>query len=587
MRTTVKGTKGPNLLVGSAAGTTFRFVADGTFAAGSHGRLAGDPGHPGLNVPFDTGGVAYSQDVYQGVAGAHNVLKMGEGHQAILLSSSGTKAAIPGPRLINIDEIRAGSGGQIVDLTTETYTYGNVKIIGGSGDDLLAGNAGNDVIKGGLGTDGIWGGSGNDTLSGGAGNDIVMGADGNDKVDGGAGDDMVGGFSGNDTVAGGAGADQVYGGDGDDVLTGAAGKDTIFGEAGADRLNGGLDDDLLEGGEGNDRLTGGDGSDSLDGGAGDDSLNGGVGDDDLLGGAGNDTLFGGDGADSIDGGDGNDAIYDAAGTSKVLGGTGNDTIEVGMAAAPVVSPWGFIDAVDGGDGNDLIKSGTSIQRLMALGGYGNDTLLGSSGDDSMFGDAGNDQLFGGLGNNLLAGGDGNDSLTGQGGNNTLIGGAGHDTISTAWRSGKDVVGLSLDGGGGDQISGFSQHDGDRLQVRLSDFNLSTAYELSANSGETLVAGDGLAVVTYGTTADTDGQYTISNISMTADGLLIVDGAVTATTSTADHAQFIYAASGAGGDLWFDADGSGSGAAVHIANLSTLDFTGEHALKSSDFLLQNS
>ena len=276
MRTIVKGKPGASLLSGGPDGTTFIYNEDGHFAAGAHGRLAGDPGHPGLNIPFQTGGYANSQDVFQGVEGVHNVLLMGNGHEAIFLSDSGTQAAIPGPRLINIDEIRAGAGGQIVDLTTETYSYGNVKIIGGSGNDILGGNAGNDTIYGGKGYDFSWGGSGDDTLNGGAGKDVVLGGDGNDRVVGGDGNDTVDGSAGNDTVIGGLGDDKVYGSGGDDVLSGYAASDLLYGGTGNDTLRGGPGQDQLFGGDGNDRLFAGassaTGADVLFGGRGADVL---------------------------------------------------------------------------------------------------------------------------------------------------------------------------------------------------------------------------------------------------------------------------------------------------------------------------
>jgi hypothetical protein len=88
MTTILKGKKGEELLVGSPLGTTFIYNIDGVYADGTHGTLTGDPGHPGLNAPFATGGFNENLDVFQGVAGVHNVLQMGNGHSALFLGDS-------------------------------------------------------------------------------------------------------------------------------------------------------------------------------------------------------------------------------------------------------------------------------------------------------------------------------------------------------------------------------------------------------------------------------------------------------------------------------------------------------------------
>ena len=86
-------------------------------------------------------------------------------------------------RLEQIDEIRAGAGNDVVDMTSSRFDYwgGGVTIYGGEGDDviwaissdnILFGDAGEDSIIGGTGADCIIGGSGNDTLHGGGGEDI-------------------------------------------------------------------------------------------------------------------------------------------------------------------------------------------------------------------------------------------------------------------------------------------------------------------------------------------------------------------------------------------------------------------------------
>jgi Ca2+-binding RTX toxin-like protein len=88
-------------------------------------------------------------------------------------------------RLYMIREIRAGAGGDIVDLTSQRFEY--------VGDGL--------TIRGGDGDDVIWAAKGNNRLFGDAGNDRLVGA------------------SRDDVIAGGIGNDSMHGGGGDDVFT--------------------------------------------------------------------------------------------------------------------------------------------------------------------------------------------------------------------------------------------------------------------------------------------------------------------------------------------------------------------------------
>jgi len=85
-------------------------------------------------------------------------------------------------RLYRIQEIRAGAGADIVDMTSQQFEY--------IGDGL--------TIRGGEGDDVIWANKGNNTLFGDAGNDRVVGASGNDVIAGGIGNDRMHGGGGND-----------------------------------------------------------------------------------------------------------------------------------------------------------------------------------------------------------------------------------------------------------------------------------------------------------------------------------------------------------------------------------------------------
>ena len=108
---------------------------------------------------------------------------------------SASPVEVQAVRLSQINEIFAGAGDDIIDMTSQRFEVsGSMKIHGGSGDDViwanngenkLFGDAGNDRIVGGIDNDIIVGGAGNDSLHGGGGNDIfVFGSDfGNDTVE--------------------------------------------------------------------------------------------------------------------------------------------------------------------------------------------------------------------------------------------------------------------------------------------------------------------------------------------------------------------------------------------------------------------
>ncbi len=86
-------------------------------------------------------------------------------------------------RLLLIQEIRAGAGDDIVDMTSQQFEY--------TGDGL--------TIRGGDGNDTIWANKGDNWLFGDAGNDRIVGASGNDVIAGGIGNDRMHGGGGKDT----------------------------------------------------------------------------------------------------------------------------------------------------------------------------------------------------------------------------------------------------------------------------------------------------------------------------------------------------------------------------------------------------
>jgi Ca2+-binding RTX toxin-like protein len=266
---------------------------------------------------------------------------------------------------------------------------GNDSISGGDGADTIFGFGGNDTLEGGANGDFIYGGSGNDLILGGDGEDrsaeitykgytytyaniALEGGDGNDTVDGGAN---------NDNISGGHGDDSLIGGSGDDYLVDAAGNDTMLGGDGADTLNDNGDGGVMFGEAGNDELTldldtfyGGKAVASLlDGGADDDLLkvltnaSGSV----LHGGTGNDTIYAyssGLNRVVVDGGAGNDNITNSGISNSawtIVGGEGDDRIEMG----------GDFHLIDAGAGND------TIDFEVAIGKTGSGTVTTGAGID--------------------------------------------------------------------------------------------------------------------------------------------------------------------------------------------------------------
>ena len=129
-------------------------------------------------------------DIFEGSSDANILLMTDDANGDALFvddifSDSPDKLGLSQSRIARIDEIRAGAGNDIVDMTSRRFKY--------TGEGL--------TIRGGDGNDIIWANKGDNKLFGDAGNDRIVGA------------------SGNDVIAGGIGSDSMHGGGGDDVFT--------------------------------------------------------------------------------------------------------------------------------------------------------------------------------------------------------------------------------------------------------------------------------------------------------------------------------------------------------------------------------
>jgi Ca2+-binding RTX toxin-like protein len=157
--------------------------------------------------------------------------------------------------------------------------------------------------------------------------------------------------------------------------------------------------------------------------AGDDTINGSAYDDYLLGYDGNDSLRGNAGADGLDGGAGNDVLNGGIGADTMIGGLGNDTYYVDTHSDIVTE--------DASAGTDRILSSVTLTlpanvENLTLTGTAAINGTGNALANVIIGNAAANRLTGGGGNDALHGADGNDIIVGGGGNDTLDGGAGAD-----------------------------------------------------------------------------------------------------------------------------------------------------------------
>jgi len=272
---------------------------------------------------------------------------------------------------------------------------------------------------------------------------------------------------------------------------------------------------------GNDVLTGTSGVDRFDALAGVDTVDG-------LGG--NDTLNGGGGNDTLDGGAGNDSLIGGAGNDKLIGGAGNDAYIVDSTGDVVTETATLASEIDTVLASVSHSLAANVERL-TLTGTGNFNGTGNSLANVISGNA-----F----NNVLTGGEGADSLSGGDGNDTLFGSAGIDKLT---------------GGGGNDRFMFNA---------ISSTNYDTVTDFIKGTDKIVLDDDIYTKLGTGTLAGksiSSANYKVGTKAGDGNDYLIYDPATD--------------------KLYYDADGNGSNAAVHIG---TITLTGTNAPALSDFLL---
>ena len=299
---------------------------------------------------------------------------------------------------------------------------------------------------------------------------------------------------------------------------------------------------------------------------------------------------------------------------QLRGNNAANTI-TGTAAGDVILTYDGNDTLRGGLGADTLIGGNGIDTASYDDDFGavfvNLTLGAGSGNaaqgdtyssiENVIGSVFNDTLIGDAGINRLDGGGGNDVLIGALGPDVLVGGAGIDTASYGDNQGSVFVNLTLGRGynnaaEGDTYEGIENVLGGLFNdVLIGD---DQANRLDGAMGADLLIGAGGAdtfVFAHAPGATSPfGSPNVDNISDFASGIDKIElsktafaalnlGALSAsafttgtTATTADH-RVLY--DQATGNLFYDADGSGSGAAVLFAVLDN-----RTAITANDFII---
>ncbi len=176
------GYLGIDSISGFGGDDKFVFSLDGNAAGANHG---GSPGIEGTGDQITFTDKWQSLDTYNGGDG-NDTLWSDASNDAIFLDNGSAS-----PLLISIETIDTRGGDDVVDLTSNSHTYGDVSVYTGDGNDVIWSNNGDDHLYGEAGDDTILGWQGADSILGGSGNDLLEGGQGNDYLDGGSGIDVA------------------------------------------------------------------------------------------------------------------------------------------------------------------------------------------------------------------------------------------------------------------------------------------------------------------------------------------------------------------------------------------------------------
>jgi hypothetical protein len=387
------------------------------------------------------------------------------------------------------------------------------------------------------------------------------------------------GGSGNDHLTGNASANSLYGGAGADVMAGLGGNDTYFVDNTADRI-------AEAAGEGFDAvyasvsyaLTAGASAEWLStaSNAATDAIN-------LAGNEIGNYVIGNQGVNTLTGGGGGDLLY---------GLGGNDSYFVDSSTVVYETANAGFDSVFA-SGSYALSAGQEIEWLSAADNSATTAL-------TLIGNELANYVVGNQGANALFGGGGADLLYGLGGDDTYYVDAG-DTVTEAANGGFDAAYAS---------TSFTLNGGAQVEwLSAVDNNATTALDLTGNDLANYVVGNqGANVLNGGGGADVligyggadifafttalgagNGDFISDFLSGTDKialddavfagigglGTLNASAFVTGTAAQDGNDRIVY--NSATGELFFDADGTGAGAAMLFATLQ-----GHPSLSASDF-----
>ena len=465
-------------------------------------------------------------NVLDGGAGA-DVLNGGDGGDIYVVDHAGDKA-VETSAAGGTDLVKAGVSytlGANVEKLTLTGT-GNINATGNGLANILTGNAGSNILDGGLG---------GDTMAGGLGNDVYLVDSATDKLtEAGAagGTDLV-----RSSVSFALGADfekLVLTGSSNLNGTGNGLANAITGNAGSNILDGGAGGDAMAGGEGNDIYVVDNALDKLTeaGTAGGVDLVRssvtfslgadfekltltGTADRNGTGNTLNNTLTGNAGKNVLDG---------KTGADTMSGGDGDDVYSVDNLGDRVV------ESASAAGGTDLVKSSVSF----TLGDHVEKLTLTGQDDTNATGNGLANVLVGNIGMNSLKAGAGNDILDGGADDDRLYGGAGADTMTGGAGKDRFYFDAALDAVNADKILDFVSVD-DTIFLARGVFAGTPLGTLSA------------------------GAFVAGTVAADANDRILYDAG--------------------SGNILFDADGSGAGAAMLFGTVAA-----GTALTNADFVI---
>lgn len=395
----------------------------------------GDDDVAGGRGDFDTVAGGIGRDRIEGGPGEHDVASYRSAGGPISVDLlRGRVSGAEQERIIGIEDVVGGSGD---DLLAGSRTTPN-RLDGGPGDDRLLGSLRRDQAFGGPGSDECFGSF---TVVDSCGSTAGAGGTRVERYESLTGSSSI-------TIAGNEGVDDltvsfrhrrfvVSGGSGNPVLLGDPRYAGGCGFRGATvSCAGAVGAILVSLGPGADRLT----IDRSVPAAVSVTLDGGAGADRLRGGSGGDTLYAGDDADPdlLQGGGGDDALFGVnvlhpqhpSGAATMLGGPGNDLMIGGQPCDGDFFHGGSGDT-DSASFARVRNTGISVEATIGgrvldpeLAGCGGGRIAGST--EKIEGSTDADVLNGGPGANTLLGRGGRDRLDGRGGPDRCIGGRGGD-----------------------------------------------------------------------------------------------------------------------------------------------------------------